>query len=369
MKVLVTGAHFTPALAVINELQKNYHAEIVYVGRNTTLEGDETPSVESQILPKLRVKFVPIIAGRLQRTLTIYTIPSLLKIPVGFLQSLFIILSERPDVILSFGGYVSVPIVLAGWLFSIPIITHEQTLVPSLSNRINSLFAQKVALAFERGEKNPKRIVTGNPIRAEILDSQAILPKDYQDIFNYSKKMKLPIILIMGGNQGSHIINITVEKILQKLIKIACIIVVTGENKFGDFERIKRVEREGVIIRRWIGQEFGAVLSNVDLVISRAGINSLVELAYLGKPALVIPLPFLTNNEQQQNANYFQKLGLVKILPQAKLSKSSLFTNVKIMLRDLTHLKKQSQKTKKLIIPDAAKRLALETMLLSKVNL
>src|SRR3989344_9001367 len=116
MKILITGAHFTPAVATIEELKKVENEEIVYVGRNTTLEGDRTQSVESKVLPALGVKFIPIIAGRLQRSFTPYTIPSLLKIPIGWIQALYIILSEKPDVILSFGGYVAVPVVIVGWL-------------------------------------------------------------------------------------------------------------------------------------------------------------------------------------------------------------------------------------------------------------
>jgi len=131
MKILVTGAHFTPAVAVIEEFKKRPNIEIVYIGRNTTREGDTSPSIESQVLPDLGIKFIPIITGRLQKDFTLFTIPSLLKIPIGFMQALFFILGEKPDVILSFGGYVAVPLVFIGWLFSIPIIVHEQTLVLS----------------------------------------------------------------------------------------------------------------------------------------------------------------------------------------------------------------------------------------------
>src|SRR5260221_10967548 len=133
MKILLTGAHFTPAQAVIEELQDD-KIEIVYVGRTTTREGDSTPSVESEVLPKLRVKFVPIIAGRIRKVFDLWTIISLLKIPIGFIQAPFILLSENPDVIVSFGGYVAVPVVIWGWLLSKPIIVHEQTLVTGLAN-------------------------------------------------------------------------------------------------------------------------------------------------------------------------------------------------------------------------------------------
>src|SRR5947209_5343804 len=132
MKILIAGAHFTPAQAVIEELKQanqrtreldGQEIEIVYVGRKTTREGDPTPSVESQVLVKLeRVKFVPITAGRFSRVFDFWAVVSLLKIPIGFIQAPIILLKEKPDIIVSFGGYVAVPLVVWGWLLSKPII-------------------------------------------------------------------------------------------------------------------------------------------------------------------------------------------------------------------------------------------------------
>lgn len=352
MKVLITGAHFTPAVAVIEELKKNKNIEIVYVGRKTTQEGDNSPSAESQILPSMGVKFIPITTGRLQRSFTLYTIPSLLKIPVGFLQALYIILSQKPDVVLSFGGYVAVPLVVAGWLFSIPVIVHEQTLVSGLANTISSLFADKVAVSFKDTLKGEKVILTGNPIRKNILG-----------LSHPRGVTKGPVVLITGGNQGSHAINLAVEEALSKLVKIAKIIHVTGDSKFKDFERLQNHQSENYMVKKWAGKEWGQLLSEADLLVSRAGINTLSEMAILGKPGLVIPVPYLYKDEQNKNAKYFEKLGLVKVLPQSKLSGETLITNIKAMLKDLDKLKEEATKAKSVIIPDAAKRLALETIL------
>ena len=359
MKILVTGAHFTPALAVIEELKKTYNADILYVGRNTTMEGDNTLSVESQILPKLGVKFISLTTGRLQRDFSLYTIISLLKIPFGLTQSFIIILFYKPDVILSFGGYVAVPVVFVGWLFSIPIIIHEQTLVSGLANKISSFFADKIAISFKENTnyKSNKSILTGNPIRQSILSSRGL---------RLNPRNELKTVLVTGGNQGSHIINQTIESSLDELTKIAKIIHVTGQNKFADYERLEKKQNEKYIVKKWIGEEWGGVVSKVDLVISRAGINTLSELAFLGKPALVVPIPYLYADEQNENAKYFESLGLVKIIPQAKLSKELLLKNIKLMLNDLRSIRQRAKEAKKVIIPDAAKRLALETVLLCR---
>lgn len=368
MKILVTGTHFTPAVAVIEELKKIEETEIVYVGRKTTMEGDNTRSTESKVLPSLRVKFIPMIAGRLQRALTLYTISSLLKIPIGFIQALYIVLSEKPDVILSFGGYVAVPIVFWGWLWSVPIIIHEQTLISGLANKISALFADQICLSFAPNFSIQKEniILTGNPIRKEVLQPQNKLASGYERIFKVAQRQKLPVLLITGGNQGSHILNLAVEGILNKLTKVVSVIHVTGDNKFHDFERLEKLQNDHYLTKKWISDEWGAVLSKIDLVISRAGINTLTELASLGKPALVIPIPYLYQDEQNKNAKYFEKLGLVRILPQSKLSAEALFINIRIMLSDLNQLIEKAKKAKKIIVPDAAKRLALETILLAK---
>lgn len=358
MKILVTGAHFTPAVATIEELEKVKEVEIIYAGRRTTLEGDDSLSAESKELTSLGIKFIPIITGRLQRSFSIYTILSLLKIPVGALQALYIILSQHPDVILSFGGYVAVPIVIIGWLFSIPIIIHEQTLVPGLANKISSFFADKIAVSFEKSWYNPEKVIlTGNPIRREIVE--------------ISKGVKLAhpkggfVILVTGGNQGSHVINQAVEGCLDQLTKTAFVIHITGDSKFDDFERLRKLREPGerYKVRKWIGKEYGEVLQKADLVVCRAGINTLMELAVLGKPALVIPIP---NKEQEGNAKYFEELGLIRQLPQSKLSPEKLLKEINFMLKDLPASQGDAWEAKKIIIPDGAKRLALETIILAE---
>lgn len=368
MRIIITGTHFTPAVAVIEELKKIVNPQITYVGRMTTQEGDRTQSIESAVLPKLGIKFISLITGRLQRNFTFFTIISLLKIPIGFMQAFYIIFSEKPDVVLSFGGYVAVPIVFVSWLFSIPVIIHEQTLVPGLANKISSIFANKIALSFKRDNKFDSRIVlTGNPLRKKILNPDKNIPLEYKKLFINAKAEHLPVILVTGGNQGSHIINQNIEASLNRLTKIAFIIHITGNNKFNDFKKAENWRNDHYLVKKWIGDEYGAILSRVDLVIARAGINTLMELACLAKPALVIPIPYLYQDEQDKNASFFERLGLVQILPQSKLSAGLLFKNIKSLLNNLNYLKNKAKNAKVIIIPDAANILALETILLTKM--
>ncbi len=362
MKILITGAHFTPAVAVIEEFKKTPDIEILYVGRKMTLEGDSSISPESQILPGIGVKFIPIVTGRIQRSLSIYTIFSLLKIPIGLIQSIYITLKEKPDVLLSFGGYVAVPLVFTSWLLSIPIIVHEQTLVSGLANKISSLFADKIAYSFPIKKFTKKEILTGNPIRDEIINFQEEdLPAKFKKVIHLAKSKKLPLLLITGGNQGSHAINTVVEESLDKLLEFCSVIHQTGDSKYKDYERLIKRANEKYLPVKFIRTGMGQLIDLSTLVISRAGANTLIELAYFGKSAIVIPIPYLYQDEQNKNAKFFKELGLVKILPQKNLDQESLIVNIKDSLKNLDR-NKNIKNTSQVVIKDAAKRLAIETL-------
>lgn len=375
MKISITGTHLTPAVAVIEELKNHEEVEITYyIGRSSTMEGDKTASIESKLLADLGIKFLPLISGRLQHSFTKFTIFSLLKIPIGFVQSFYYLLSEKPDIVLSFGGYVSVPVVICAWFLNIPIIIHEQTLVAGWANIISGVFADKIALSFfdNKINNNKKYILTGNPIRKEILNPKAPEDRGITQLISQAKKEKKPLIFITGGNQGSHIINQVISEILDKLTEITFIIHQTGDSKYKDFDRLLSLKQslrqpERYLIRKWIdAKDLGFLLKRIDLAVSRAGINTLSELALSGVPTLSVPLPYLSKNEQMINALYFKKIGLVQILPQKQLTSDSLFNDLKLMLVNLDHLKKRASSAKDIIVPDAAPKIVLEIFLLLK---
>ena len=371
MKIMVTGAHFTPAQAVIEELKKFPESEIVYMGRKYTQEGDKSLSVESKILPSLGIKFIPIIAGRLRRNFDLWTIISFLKIPIGFVQSFFILLKEKPSVILSFGGYVSVPVVFNSWLLSIPIMIHKQTLVSGIADSVTQIFASKVALSFEKKSQNIKKeILTGNPIRTELINFSKKPSQELKNFLGRALTKKLPLIYITGGNQGSDIINRNISHILEKLTKLGFVCHQTGDSKENYFESLQNKKNEikngdRYLVKKWFDAEDVALIyRNSNLVISRAGINTLVELSYFKLKTLVIPLPFIFRNEQVKNAKYFEDLGLCEIIYQNNLNPQSLLSKIKLMLKN-----KQSVIPKKVTDPkSAAKVIAQEVLLLGNKN-
>lgn len=360
-KIVITGGHLAPAMAVIEELRKRGGWEIYYLGRKYAMEGEKILSEESKIIPNLGVKFIPVAAGRLQRRFTSWTIPSLLRVPVGFFQSLIFLWRIKPKVICSFGGYVSVPVVVAGWLLRIPILTHEQTVVFGLASKMNSFFANKVAVSFPQSLSyfpKDKVILTGNPLRKEIFE---IIKPSW---FPVDQSSSYPIIYITGGNQGSHVINMAVVEILPKLLEKYIVIHQTGEK---DYQQMANKSQERYLVVPYVGpEEIGWVLNKASLIVSRAGANTVCEIAALGKPALFIPIPWSYQDEQTKNAQMLVESGIAEILPQSELSGASLFAKISKMAGNLDNYQRNVAQAKKLVELDAAQKIVEQIYVLEK---
>jgi UDP-N-acetylglucosamine--N-acetylmuramyl-(pentapeptide) pyrophosphoryl-undecaprenol N-acetylglucosamine transferase len=361
-KIVITGGHLTPAQAVIEELQREKTWEIYYFGRKFSLEGKSIPSPESIVIPKMGVKFITIPAGRLQRRFTPYTFISILRIPFSFFVSLILLAKIRPAVILSFGGYVSVPTVMAGWLLGIPVLTHEQTVVSGLANRVDGLFAKKILVSFPESLKDfspGKVVLTGNPIRKEVFQLRVTgcgLEVAQED---------LPLLYITGGSQGSQIINSAVAEILPQLLSKYRIIHQCGQLDFASIKHqissIKYLFQKRYFAAPYIeAKDIGWVLHQADLVVSRAGANTVTELAALGKPAILIPIPRTSGNEQERNAQWLAEAGTALLLPQDQLSGQKLLEVIDLMISNLGKFKTNSQKAQQKIKLDAARRIVAE---------
>lgn len=368
MKILVTGSHFTPAQAVIEELLKLPDIKIVYLGRKYARDDDKAESVESKILPKLNVKFIPIIAGKLNRYLSFQAVISLLITPIGFIQAFYYLLKEQPDMIISFGGFTGLPVVVSGWLLSIPSIIHEQGLKMGLTNFISGFFADIIAVSF-KDFKNPifidskKVVVTGNPIRSEILDVAAQPAKYIKQFVEQVKKRKKRLVLITAGNQGSHKINLIVEDKILELTKTATIIHQTGESKYDDFSNLKKNESQDYLVEKWIDADnLSYILNNVNLVICRAGINTLSELSIKSAPALMVPIPL--GSEQTMNAQYFSSLGLGDVIDDSKLTPETFILKVKELLSRSESIKNSIKSVNEALVLGAEKRLVQEVLIL-----
>ncbi len=359
MKIVVTGSHFTPAQAVIEKLQKLPDIEIVYFGRKYARDDDKALSAESKVLPKLGIKFIPIIAGKFNRFFSIQTIISLLKTPIGFIQSFYYLLKVQPDLILSFGGFTGMPVVICGWFLSVPSIIHEQGLKMGLANSVSSLFADKVAVSFDEFKTpafvNPKKIeVTGNPIRSEILDSEIKPSKEIKSFVDSNKNRDL--VLVTAGNQGSHKINLIVEDVLSKLTAGIAVIHQTGDSKYDDYSNLSKFHSKDYFVTKWIdANDFSYILNHADLAVTRTGINTLIELAVKEVPALMIPIP--VGREQIDNAKFFAKLGLGEELKDDDLTPEIFLKKITEMLRKKKGLKEEAGNVKKVVVMGAEERI------------
>ena len=365
-RIVITGGHLTPALLVIKELQKRGNWQIFYLGRKYATEGSRTPSVESKMISKVGAKFLSLTVGRLQQKFTRYTISALLRIPFGFFQSFYYLMKIRPKVVFSFGSYVSVPVVFSAWLLGIPIMMHQQTLVKGKADNINSRFAKKIAVSWESSLDDfsgDKTVLTGNPLRQDIFKVKDSVFKS----FGFDES--LPLILITGGNQGSHFINVAVKKCLKELLENYNILHQTGAaSNFKDYEKLKETKKnlpsnlkKRYQIKEYFGgDEWGTILNKADLIVCRAGINTLTEMLALEKKLLIIPIPWLFNNEQVKNAKMFKKLGLAEILDQDVLNSGGLQGAIEKMMKNINNYRLNKDNKKNILIPDATKKIVDE---------
>lgn len=316
ISIVLTGGHAaTMGISVIEEIKRRHpSARISWIGTKSTIPGSKATSTEYKIYPSLGVNYYSILAGRLQTKFTRYTIPLILLIPVGFLQAFFILLKLKPKVILSFGGFTSFPVVVWGYLFGIPVILHEQTVVFGRASKASAPFASKIALAREESIKffpKNKCVVTGNPLLPDILK---VKPKLIPG--------KDKVIFINIGSRGSEFISEEVFKVLPQLLKNYEIFHITGEN---NFDRYKDFASDKYHVFPFIDpREIGEYYEKADIIISRAGASTISEILYVKRPAIIIPLPRSFMQEQYKNALYAEKFGIARVMTENQVETEGL---------------------------------------------
>lgn len=346
MKIAMIGGHLSPALSVIEHLPKE--TKMLFIGRKHPFEGDKTLSLEYKTIHSLGIAFAEITAGRLQRKFTRYTIISFLKFPIGIIQSFLILRKFKPDVVVGFGGYVSLSVALAAYAMRIPVVIHEQTLDAGLTNKIISVFAKKICISWDSSRKffpREKTVLTGNPIRKFEVRSSPASPRGEK--FKIGIDKALPTIYVTGGSSGSHFINMLIEGCIEGLLGKFNVIHQTGDSKHNDYDRLKIFWnklspnlRDRYILEKFIDPpQVGSILKNCNLVICRAGMNTITELLYFKKQAILIPLPFSQNNEQLKNAKFLERHGLGEVVLQNEIDSEKLYNKVVLMFENMRKYK------------------------------
>lgn len=325
MKIMFTGGHHNSALVIATELTSSGQ-QVFWVGQKHPIINSSHLSAEYQEVSQANIPFFNLTTGKFQPNYNF--IPYLIRIPVGFIQSFWILLKVRPDLVFSFGGYVALPVALVAKLLGIRIYTHEQTVLPrlGLANRIISMVADKVFVSFPPAVNRNKAntVYTGLPLRQSIYGKKKIFDNKHRTIY------------ITGGKQGGHKINKVVFQILPKLLSFYNVIHQCGSNtEYRDIDkaaelknRLKEKSKNYYISEYFTKEEIGPIFSSADLVIGRAGAHTVYEMLTLEKPSIMIPIPWTHFDEQTKNAEYLVNSGLAEILPEHDLNADILYKKI-----------------------------------------
>ena len=341
-----TGGHVYPVLAVLDELSS---FRIVWIGSGSELE--------RRILEGRGLSYYGIPTGKLRRYFSLRNIVDLFKIVFGFIASLVILLREKPQLVFSKGGYVSVPPLAAARCLRIPALTHESDLRPGLATRINARFSDRILVSFPTSSDyfdhrfRAKVVHTGNPVRRMVLAGDSAKGRELVGC-----PAGTALLLVLGGSLGSASINRTVLQALDRLSTACFVVHQLGAEHF----------RGGLVSRgnnyypaAYFYEELPHLLAAANLVVCRAGANTLWELAALGKPSVLIPLPRrISRGDQIENARFFSDAGAATVLEQEGLTPEGLIEVVLHLLGNADKLERMAKRASDLGRPNAALEIA-----------
>ena len=309
-----TAGHVTPNIALIPNL-RDLGYDIQYIGSYN--------GIEKELIEPFGIPYHGISSGKLRRYFSVQNFTDPFRVIKGFSEARKLIKDLKPDVIFSKGGFVSVPVVLAGKRCKVPVIIHESDMTPGLANKIAIPSAVKVCCNFpETLDSLPKgkAVLTGSPIRQELLSGNKIAAMDMCG-FTADK----PVILVIGGSLGSVIVNNAVRKSLPRLLEKFQIIHLCGKGKTDDSLN----DTKGYCQFEYIRDELRDIFALADIVISRAGANAICELLALRKPNLLIPLSAkASRGDQILNARSFERQGFSMVIEEEDLTEDSLVSAV-----------------------------------------
>lgn len=328
-RLFITGGHITPAIAVAEAIRKkDADVQMYLVGREYTLEKEKTASQEQELARGAGIEFLPITAGRVTRTVTLTSFIGILKVPLGFVHAGLLLWKYRPQVILSFGGYIALPIATIGKLMGAAVVTHEQTSVPGLTNRIIARFADRVCVSYQDQISTfgkDKTTYTGLPIRSGLYHPPRKSPFAFAD--------DRPVLYVTGGSTGAKSINSLLYPILKSLLQTFDVIHQTGELSFNEAASVRDMLPEDLrgryVVSSYLStQEVAWILRHATLAVGRSGANTVGEFSALGVPAIYIPLPWSAGGEQDSNARRASETGVATVLTQNGLTPDGLLEHI-----------------------------------------
>ena len=296
-----SGGHIYPGLAIASRVNKSLPCRIFWIGSGR--------GMDRAILKNAGVDFYGIPAGKLRRYFSLLNFIDIFKIFAGFFSAFFILLREKPVLLFSKGGFVSVPPCFAAKLLKIPVFIHESDYSPGLSTRLSSRFAERIFIpyketgAFFKESIREKTSVSGNPIRLEFSEAD---PEKGRAFLGLGREER--ILLVLGGSQGSREINNLIRDCLPNITKHYTVIHQTGENQVSESNNALA----GMKYKSYayIREEYPHIVAAAELVLCRSGAGTIWECKSLSKPLILMPLSLSqSRGDQIENANFFQTAG------------------------------------------------------------
>jgi UDP-N-acetylglucosamine--N-acetylmuramyl-(pentapeptide) pyrophosphoryl-undecaprenol N-acetylglucosamine transferase len=349
-----TAGHVFPGLAVARLLKKKWPCSLYWIGK--------AHGMERAIVRAAGIKFLAIPAGKLRRYFSFWNLVDVFTVLGGIFYSLIYLLAKRPALVFSKGGFVSVPPLIAAKILRIPSITHESDFDPGLATKINARFADKILTSFKQsfrffpGSIKHKIMCSGNPVRSEILKGNAHMGKS---IIGCPPEKKL--ILVLGGSLGSMNINKYINLIIEELVKKCFVVHQTGEKNIQQHKQLRHYYTSP-----FLKDELPHIMAAADLVISRAGANTLWELAVTGTPSILIPLGTKSSRgDQLRNATIFKAAGASIVITEESVTDRNLLETIFYLLDNESALMKMSKSAHDIGKPRASEnivKIILETV-------
>ncbi|HEX9132288.1 MAG TPA: undecaprenyldiphospho-muramoylpentapeptide beta-N-acetylglucosaminyltransferase [Ktedonobacteraceae bacterium] len=372
MKVLVSGGgsggHIYPALAIATQLREEYRAEILFLGSDDGLE--------TEIVPAAGFRFAAIKAGKLRRYVSWQTIAGIMRVPLGMIQAINIVGKFRPGVVFTSGGYVAVPAGLAARFNRVPLLMHQQDVPPNLSNRLVAPLATRISVAFADSLAYfpaRKALQLGNPIRQAMLDVRQMSPQEARQELGFEEHT--PLLLVTGGSQGARHLNRVVSEALPDLLAHFQVLQISGKELYNEtcelsnsvLADLDEVLRKRYRLVAYLNEEMPLALQAADLVLCRSGASTLSELAVLGKPSILVPLPpAIGSSPQEANAEMFKRKAAAEVIKDSDLKPQVLVEQVKRSLSSSTLLEAMAQAARSLAKPQATQEIAAEIVKIAR---
>ena len=306
-----TAGHVTPNIALLPRLQELGY-DVHYIG---SYQG-----IEKTLMEGCHIPYYGISSGKLRRYFDLKNFSDPVNVMKGFFEASKLLKKLKPDVVFSKGGFVSVPVVLAARQQHIPVVIHESDMTPGLANKLSIPAASYVCCNFPETLNHlpkEKAVLSGSPIRKELLTGDKNKALHFTGLSD-----KKPVLLIIGGSLGSVVVNEAVRSILPKLLKKFDVIHLCGKGKLDQ----TLTAMDGYVQYEYIDKELKDLFALSDIVISRAGANSICEFLALRKPALLVPLSAAASRgDQILNARSFEKQGFSAVLEEEALNGDTLY--------------------------------------------